>query len=105
MTSLTCNLGAFDASERHRYGQLREAIHASKRETRELADGYRFNLGTASEAFLAAAQWIVLEHRCCPFLNFRLELADDRDVWLSVTGPEGVKAFLGEAMLTAAHHA
>ena len=90
MTSLTCNLGAFDARERHRYGQLREAIHAAKREARELADGYRFNLGTASEAFLATAEWIVLEHRCCR---------------LSVTGPEGVKAFLGEAMLTAGRHA
>jgi len=34
----------------------------------------------------------------CPFLNFKLELTDDSDVWLSLTGPDGVKAFLREAM-------
>jgi hypothetical protein len=45
-----------------------------------------------------AAGWIVLEHRCCPFLKFTLELTDESEVWLSVTGPDGVKAFLAGAM-------
>lgn len=98
MTSLVCNLGTFDTSELQRYGQYRQAIRAATRETRELADGYGLHLGTASESFLTAAQWIVLEHRCCPFLNFKLELTDENDVWLYVTGPDGVKAFLREAM-------
>ena len=98
MTSLVCNLGAFDASERQRYGQSRQAIRAATRETRELADGYRLHLGAASEDFLTAAEWIVLEHRCCPFLNFTLELTDTSDVWLAVTGPDGIKAFLRDAM-------
>jgi hypothetical protein len=57
--------------------------------------GRRFVL---QSALLAAAEWIVLEHRCCPFLNFKLELTNDSDVWLSLTGPDGVKAFLREAM-------
>lgn len=96
MTSLVCNLGAFDTRELQRYGQYRQAIRAATRETRELPDGYGLHLGT--DTFLEAAEWIVLEHRCCPFLNFKLELTDESDVWLSVTGPEGVKAFLGEAM-------
>jgi hypothetical protein len=98
MTTLACNLGAFDASELERYGRSRQAVRTATREMRELADGYRLNLGTASEAFLTAAQWIVLEHRCCPFLKFALELTDDHNVWLSLTGPEGVKAFLGDSM-------
>lgn len=98
MTSLVCNLGTFDTTELQRYGQYRQAIRAATRETRELADGYGLHLGAASESFLTAAQWIVLEHRCCPFLNFKLELTDRNDVWLYVMGPDGVKAFLGEAM-------
>ena len=98
MTSPVCNIGTFDTSELQRYGQYRLAIRSATRETRELADGYGLHLGTVSESFLTAAQWIVLEHRCCPFLNFKLELTDNSDVWLSVTGPDGVKAFLGEAM-------
>jgi hypothetical protein len=98
MTSLACNLGAFDADELQRYGQLRQAIRAATRETEELADGYRLGLRTASRTFLTAAEWIVLEHRCCPFLSFSLELKESSEVWLSITGPEGVKAFLGEAI-------
>ena len=97
MTPLACNLGAFDADELQRYGRSRQAIRAAVRATKELADGYRFHLGTASETFLTAAEWIALEHRCCPFLNFRLELKDNSEVWLSVTGPEEVKAFLSAA--------
>lgn len=98
MTSLVCNLGAFDTSQLQRYGEYRQAIRAATRETKELADGYRVHLGAASETFLQAAEWIVLEHRCCPFLNFKLELTGEKDVWLSVTGPDGVKAFLAHAM-------
>jgi len=98
MISLVCNLGAFDTSERQRYDESRQAIRAATQQTTELADGYGLHLGTAAETFLKAAEWIILEHRCCPFLNFKLELRDESDVWLSVTGPDGVKAFLAEAM-------
>ena len=68
MTPLACNLGAFDANERQRYGRSRQAIRAATRATKELTDGYRFHLGATSETFLTAAEWIALEHRCCPFL-------------------------------------
>jgi hypothetical protein len=98
MTSLACNLGAFDAEELQRYGRARQAIRAATRATKELADGYRFHLGAAPETFLTVAEWIPLEHRCCPFLSFSLELKDNGDGWLSVTGPEDVKAFLGAAI-------
>jgi hypothetical protein len=92
MTLPACNFGAFDAEERQRYGRARQAIRVATRETRELADGYRLGLGIASETFLTAAEWIVLERRCCPFLSFSLELKDNSDVWLSVSGPEGVQS-------------
>jgi hypothetical protein len=98
MTPLTCNLGAFDADELQRYGRARQAIRAATRETKELEDGYRLGLGAAPETFLTVAEWIVLEHRCCPFLSFSLELKDNSDVSLSVTGPKEVKGFLGAAI-------
>jgi DNA-binding transcriptional MerR regulator len=98
MTSFACNLGAFDAAELQRYGQHRQAIRAATQEIKELTDGYGLHLGTAPETFLKAAEWVVLEHRCCPFLNFKLELTNESDSWLCVTGPDGVKALLGEAL-------
>jgi hypothetical protein len=98
MTPLACNLDAFDPSELPRYRRARQAVHAAVRDISELADGYRLNLGTGADTFLTAAEWIALERRCCPFLRFALELTDEGQVWLSLTGADGVKAFLGDAI-------
>ncbi len=98
MTQLACNLGAFDSEELQRYRRSRQAIRAATRAAKELAGGYGFHLGTASETFQTAAEWIALEHRCCPFLNFKLELKANSEVWLSVTGSGEVKAFLSAAI-------
>jgi hypothetical protein len=35
---------------------------------------------------------------CCPFFDFRLELRADGVLWLSLTGPEGVKDLLRAEM-------
>src|SRR5207247_10557408 len=45
-----------------------------------------------------AAEWISLERHCCPFLNFGLELKDDGDVSLSLTGSDAVRALLDDEM-------
>jgi hypothetical protein len=98
MTSFVCHLGAFDAGESHRYSQHRQAIRAATRQIKELSDGYALQLPGTPDAFLNAAQWILLEHRCCPFLNLKVELTSENEVWLSITGPDGIKQFLGETL-------
>jgi hypothetical protein len=46
---------------------------------------------------MTAAEWVSLERKCCPFLAFEIEQPKDQGpVWLRITGPEGVKAFIEE---------
>ena len=51
---------------------------------------------SADEAVLEDVfRLIQLERQCCAFLQFELTLEPDHGpVWLSLTGPEGTKAFL-----------
>ena len=45
------------------------------------------------DALPQVAAFIQNERRCCPFLAFRLTLADGA-LWLELTGPEGTAEFL-----------
>jgi hypothetical protein len=49
--------------------QLRAAVQ----DTRELPDGCSFRLPSDVETIQRTAEWITLEHRCCPFLVFGLQ--------------------------------
>jgi hypothetical protein len=95
---ITCRLDVLDSAQRARQSERRRAIRAATRETRELSDGYALHLGSDPDTFLEAAEWISLERRCCSFLNFKLELKDDGNVWLWLTGSGGVKAFIDDTM-------
>jgi hypothetical protein len=48
---------------------------------------------------LAVARWIVDERRCCPFFTFAIEREPAPGaLWLRITGPEGAKQVLDEAL-------
>jgi len=60
---------------------------AGVQETRETADGFAFRLADDPPLFAAAAEWIPLERRCCPFMSFALRWdANDRAPWLALSG-------------------
>jgi len=92
-----CNAKALSEAERSRYQELSQALFAAVQERRELPDGYGFRVSAAE--WLRAGEWVSLERRCCPFFTFALEQTrDGGPVWLRVTGPAGVKAFLREEL-------
>ncbi len=63
--------------------------------TRELPDGYAFELPNDSDVLLTAAEFISLERLCCPFFGFALEIEHEGgSLWLSLTGRDGVKPFI-----------
>jgi hypothetical protein len=65
------------------------------RATRELADGYEFELPADAATVQAVAEWAVMEKLCCPFLQIDLRLeADQGPLWLRPSGKEGVKPFI-----------
>lgn len=98
--AIACRPDALSAEERSRSQLLRTELSVLIDETRETVDGYAFRYRTESGVLEKAAAWITLERRCCPFLAFTLEWAggDDRGPCLSITGPDGTKAFLAAAM-------
>lgn len=92
-TYLACNLTALSSAEREEHRKLLPQLSSQLQELRELTDGYAFR-------FLAAAletivQFVPLERRCCPFLDFAIEISRlEGPVWLTIKGPAGVKEFL-----------
>jgi len=94
-TALVCNLTALNAEQRKRHRVVLEQLGQMSQEVREVAKGYAFRFLAEVAILLLLAEFIYLEHRCCPFLEFMLEIKTEHDpAWLTVTGPEGVKAFL-----------
>ena len=92
-----CNMKALSAAERARHAELSKALLTAAQDTSELPDGYAFRFPAAT--LVSAAEWVALEHRCCPFFTFSLEQArDEGPVVLRVTGSEGVKAFIREEL-------
>ena len=94
-TALVCNLTALNAEQRERHRVVLEQLGQMSQEVREVAKGYAFRFLAEIAVLLLLAEFIALEHRCCPFLEFTLEIKTEHGpAWLTVTGPEGVKEFL-----------
>lgn len=92
-SDLACNLQAISPARPPRYGEVVSRLRSAMYDCNELRDGYRYALRTSEITLPEVAEWITMEHVCCPFLDFQLEIADD-DVALTLRGPDGVKAIL-----------
>ena len=91
--ALACDLGAVTGAQRAPHRDLGEALRGEIREILELPDGFTFRL--PPEAWSTAAEFVLLEKLCCPFVRFQLEMSEDGGpLRLTLTGREGVKEFL-----------
>lgn len=73
------------------FTQFRRAVIA----TEELPHGFSFHLPGDKKSLAAAAELIVAERECCPFLTFELAAQPNMGpVDVRVTGPSGTKDFL-----------
>ena len=105
---LVCRLDALSAAERERHPRLGDALRRAVTETSELPAGYGLTLDLSrlpADAkglpfcVVEVAEWVDLESRCCPFLDFEISLRDKgRHVTLQLTGGQNVKAFLREEL-------
>jgi hypothetical protein len=78
-----------------------EQLQKSVREVKEVANGYAFRYPAEISILLLLAEFISLESRCCPFLDFALRVKTERGpAWLTVTGPDGVKEFLEQSWVS-----
>jgi hypothetical protein len=97
--TFACRANALDRTQRKRQQELLDLMRRSAKATDELTNGYALRLPTDPLLFQQAAEWIGLERRCCPFVQFTLEWKQDDSVWVRFTGAPGVKAFLAAEML------
>jgi hypothetical protein len=98
-TPIACNLDAIPSSERPRYNELRAMLASAVVGRRALPDGVAIQISTDRMAPALLEEWISFERKCCPFLEFGVEVAaDSGPVWVSLTGRPGVKEFLSQAL-------
>jgi hypothetical protein len=97
-TPLACELNAISAGDRPRYDELRRMLGAAAVGKRELSDGIAIKISTERMTLAQLAEWISFERKCCPFLEFTIDVAPKSGpVWVSLTGRAGVKEFLAQA--------
>lgn len=90
---LACNMNALTQEQRARHetvtGRLLE--HATRE---ELADGYRFTVDRARVSAAELAEWVADESRCCPAVDFHVELPAFGALTLRLDGGADVKQFI-----------
>jgi hypothetical protein len=97
--AVVCNPNAFTPLERQRYDLLRAQVQTATGQIDELDAGFALRFTMEPAVLTAIAEWVLLERRCCPFLDFTLELRAERAfALLTITGPEGTKDVLREGM-------
>ena len=92
--TFACDLKALTPEQRKLHQKLSHDLGSAVTMRRELPDGYTFRIDSAKMPVVDIAQWITFEHRCCPFVVFRLEVQRDEIVSLSLQGVAGVKKFI-----------
>ena len=94
---IACDMSAIEPGRREQHVATGGELFRAVTEILELPDGYAFRLPGGQDLITRAAEFISLERLCCPFLRFALEVEPEGgDVWLRLTGREGVKAFVRE---------
>ena len=90
---IICTLN--DAEFRRRERDILLKIRASVLSTNETDSGYSFRFPSDDASFAALNEFIVLERRCCPFLDFKMTVPrGDADILLELSGPRGAKEFI-----------
>ena len=92
---IACRLSAPELAERRRRVLTKLLSHVKERRTTKEGLDLRFAATAGVVADLGS--FIEDERECCPFLDFRLEVAgNDGPVWLRLSGPAGTREFLAE---------
>jgi hypothetical protein len=95
VSPFACRMDAIEAGQRPEHIATARQLFSLVGEIKELSDGYAFRLPVESEVLLKVAEFISLERLCCPFFGFTLEIErEGGDIWLHLTGRDGVKPFI-----------
>src|SRR5579862_5194764 len=91
-----CDRAALSPQVRKRhFDELGPALRARKTSIRELRDGFEFEFPKDTETFNLVSEWVAGERLCCPFFDIDVHVEREHgNLWLRLTGREGVKQFV-----------
>jgi len=82
------------ARKRH-FDELSPALRARKLSIRDLRDGFEFQFPNDTTTFQLVSEWVAGERLCCPFFDIDMHVEREHgNLWLRLTGREGVKQFI-----------
>jgi len=94
---LVCDMNVFTPAEREMHVQSTRDLLAAVQGIHEMETGFEFEFPNGTETITKLADFISKERLCCPFLEFKLRIGpNEQPIFLTLTGPEGTKAFLRE---------
>ncbi len=100
MILLACDLSAMTDAQRTRHFEVSRQVLAGKTSVTELPDGYRLHYSDDPATYILIAEFMSMEHRCCPFFRLALEVEPGQHtIALHISGDAGVKAFIQAEML------
>src|SRR5215469_13252166 len=91
---LDCNLPSGELAAR---ATTVDELFAAALEFEELDNGYALKIPSSSPWPERVLSFVQEERSCCQFFTFELIFSPNLGpIWLSIRGPEGVKAIVGE---------
>ena len=90
---IACDMTALNDHERQRYDFLRSQVLARVESVAATARSFHLQLASTVSA-QDVAEWMALEHRCCPLVNIALSIRSDDTRWVELGGSEAIKDFL-----------
>src|SRR5688572_33231815 len=90
---LACNMKALNKEQRTRHEAVTKRLlqHAKRK---DLADGYLFTIDRSHISVAELAEWVADESRCCPAVDFHVELPAFGPLTLRLDGGVDVKEFI-----------
>jgi hypothetical protein len=94
---LACNMGALTADQRARHLEVGKRLlqHAQRR---ELPDGFAFTIDRANVSVAEVAEWVADESRCCPAVDYAVELPASGPLTLRLYGGADVKELIASEL-------
>jgi hypothetical protein len=92
---IACNLKALTTAQRSELNRTGLHVIDAITSSRDLKDGYAFQVDPAKATLPDVAHWLDLWRHCCPFYDFQIDFhAADASLWLTVKGRPGVKEYI-----------
>lgn len=90
---LACNMNALTKEQRARHQAVTKRLlqHATRK---DLADGFLFAIDRTHVSVAELAEWLADESRCCPAVDFHVELPAFGPLTLRMDGGADVKEFI-----------